>query len=113
MQLVKDRKTWNDVVQTTTSYVGMWSQFKKIQYSKKMTITAAQTTYFKSAATESKLFHVSDGVYGRYTRISSRIILQYIPAATVQQPGTKTKIPRINKCNYILFACFPSENAHC
>ena len=83
-----------------------------IQYCKK-TKTAAQTTYFKSAATESKLFHVSDGIYGRCTRISSRIILQYTSAATVQHPGTVTNVPRINKFNYILFACFASENEHC
>jgi len=68
----KDGKAWNDLVQTTKTYVGMWSQYK-IRYSKMMTGTAAQTTYFKSAATESKLFHVSDGVHGRCTRISSRI----------------------------------------
>ena len=78
-----------------------------------MTTTAAQTTYLKSAATESKLFHVSDGVYGRCARISSRLILQYTSAATAPHPGTITNVPRINEFYYILFACFPSENEYC
>jgi hypothetical protein len=64
-----------------------------------MTKTAAQTTYFKSAAIDSKLFHVSDGIYGRCPRTSRRIILQHTSAATVQHPGTITNVPRINKSN--------------
>lgn len=76
-------------------------------------MTAAQTTYFKSAATDSKLFHVSDSVYGRCMRISSHIILQYTSASTVHHPGTITNVARINTFNYILFACFASENEHC
>ena len=72
-----------------------------------MTRTAKQTTYFKSVATESKLLHVPDGVYGRCTRTSSRIISQHTSAAADPHPGTITNVRRTNKFNYILFACFP------
>jgi len=46
-----------------------------------MTRTAAKNTYFKSATTDSKLFHVYDCVYGRCKRTSTCIILQYDSSA--------------------------------
>lgn len=81
---------------TIKTNVGLKCQ-KKIQYSKK-TITAAQTRYFiSSVETWSKLFHASDVVHGRSTRISSRIVSQYSSGST---SGTITYVARVNKFKY-------------
>jgi len=57
-----------------------------------MTRTAEQTTYLKSAATKSKLSHVSGGVYGRCTRISSSHLVKcYKPYFQCQSTTRKRK----------------------
>ena len=47
--------------------------------------------------TQSKLFHASDGVHERSTRISSRIVFQYFSGST---SGTITYVARVNKFKY-------------